>query len=27
VQSLMREIYASPPEVVKLARDILTDQP
>ena len=27
VQKLMREIYASPPEVVKLARDILVDTP
>ena len=27
VQSLMRDIYASPPDVVKLARDILVDMP
>jgi tripartite-type tricarboxylate transporter receptor subunit TctC len=27
VQSLMREIYASPPEVVKLAREILAEMP
>jgi tripartite-type tricarboxylate transporter receptor subunit TctC len=27
VQSLMREIYASPPDVVKLARELLTDMP
>jgi tripartite-type tricarboxylate transporter receptor subunit TctC len=27
LQSLMREIYASPPEVVKLARDLLVDTP
>jgi tripartite-type tricarboxylate transporter receptor subunit TctC len=27
VQALMRDIYASPPDVVKLARDILVDTP
>ena len=27
VQALMRDIYASPPDVVKLARDILADTP
>jgi hypothetical protein len=27
VQNLMREIYASPPDVVKLAREILVDMP
>jgi tripartite-type tricarboxylate transporter receptor subunit TctC len=27
VQALMRDIYASPPDVVKLARDILVDMP
>jgi tripartite-type tricarboxylate transporter receptor subunit TctC len=27
VQSLMREIYASPPEAVKLARELLVDMP
>jgi tripartite-type tricarboxylate transporter receptor subunit TctC len=27
VQALIRELYAAPPEVVKLARDIVTDQP
>jgi tripartite-type tricarboxylate transporter receptor subunit TctC len=27
VQSLMREIYASPPDAVKLARELLTDMP
>ena len=27
VQTLMRDIYASPPDVVKLARDILVDTP
>ncbi len=27
VQSLMRELYASPPDVVKLAREILVDTP
>ena len=27
VQNLMREIYASPPDVVKLAREILVDTP
>jgi hypothetical protein len=27
VQKLMEEIYASPPEAVKLARELLTDMP
>ena len=27
VQTLMRDIYASPPDVVKLARDMLVDTP
>jgi hypothetical protein len=27
VQSLMREIYASPPDAVKLARELLADMP
>jgi hypothetical protein len=27
VQALMRDIYASPPDVVKLAREILVDMP